>query len=83
MLSPKEGMRDENPFEFDKEFLEAFMSLKSMVEEIYVEWKKSKGVGGGDPPKPLASSYFASATNHESCMSNVSFLKGVNINGFS
>jgi hypothetical protein len=33
MPSPKEG--DENHFEFDKEFLEAFMSLKSMVEELY------------------------------------------------
>jgi hypothetical protein len=43
------------------DFLEAFMTMKSMVEELYSEQKKSKeGVpytkfegegGGGDPPK--------------------------------
>jgi len=57
MTSPEEG----NPFGTDVTFLEAFMTMKFMVEELYHEWKKSKEGGpsaklereggGGDPPK--------------------------------
>jgi len=57
MLSPKEG----NPFGSEMDFLEAFMMMKAMVEELYHKWKKPEegdpsikfeGEGGdGDPPK--------------------------------
>ena len=86
MLSRKEAMRDENPFEFDKEFLEAFMSLKSMVEELYREYKERTEGGdnstsgkkvryGCNPPKPPVYSNATFTLSHELCMANVPLLK--------
>jgi len=85
MSSPKEG--DENPFKYDKEILEAFMSLKLLVEELDQEYKErtegdgtsttGKAIGGGgDPHEPLVSLNTTSTLNNEPCISNMPLLKG-------
>ena len=42
MASPKEGnSSNQNPFDNEGAFIQAFMAIKSMVEEMYKEWKKA------------------------------------------
>jgi hypothetical protein len=63
------------------------MSLKSLVEELYQEYKErtegggtsttGKGIGGGgDPHEPLVSLNTTSTLNNEPCISNMPLLKG-------
>ncbi len=39
---PKRKMSEENPLESDSQFMDSFMTLKSMVEEMYREFKKNR-----------------------------------------
>jgi len=51
--------KEKKPFEYEAMFQQAFLDMKTMVEELYKEWKKNEegkiqgnGEGGGnDPPE--------------------------------
>ena len=36
----KRKILEENPLELDLQFMDSFMTMKSMVEEMYMEFKK-------------------------------------------
>ena len=38
----KRKMSEENPFESDPQFMDSFMTMRSMVEEMYREFKKNR-----------------------------------------
>ena len=39
---PKRKMAEESPLELDSQFMDSFMTMRSMVEEMYREFKKGR-----------------------------------------
>ena len=40
---PRREMVEENPLESDSQFMDSFMTMRAMVEEMYREFKKGRG----------------------------------------
>ena len=40
---PKRKMLEESPLELDSQFMDSFMTMRAMVEEMYREFKKGRG----------------------------------------
>ena len=40
---PKRKMSEESPLELDSQFMDSFMTMRAMVEEMYIEFKKGRG----------------------------------------
>jgi hypothetical protein len=84
MVPPRSLSEREHPFGSKEDFVQAFMKMQSMVEEMYKNRKKDEkgnpsgttvkyeGVGG-DPPKSLPSpSSSSSSSSSESTISSPS-----------
>ena len=46
---PKRRMEKENPLEIESQFMNSFMAMRAMVEEMYREFKKGRGESTSTP----------------------------------